>query len=30
VLQEPNAHPERPIERRDVYNELWLEVKAAA
>ena len=30
VLQEPNSHPERPIERRDVYNELWLEVKAAA
>ena len=30
VLQEPNAHPERPIARRDVYNELWLEVKAAA
>jgi spermidine/putrescine-binding protein len=30
VLQEPNSHPERPIARRDVYNELWLEVKAAA
>jgi spermidine/putrescine transport system substrate-binding protein len=30
VLQEPNSHPERAIERRDVYNELWLEVKAAA
>ena len=30
VLEEPNSHPERPIERRDVYEELWLEVKAAA
>jgi len=29
VLEEPNSHPERPIARRDVYEELWLEVKAA-
>jgi hypothetical protein len=27
---EPTSHPERPIEGRDRYNELWLEVKAAA
>jgi hypothetical protein len=30
VLEEPNSHPERPIDRRDVYEELWLEVKASA
>jgi spermidine/putrescine transport system substrate-binding protein len=30
VLMEPTSHPERPIEGRDRYNELWLEVKAAA
>jgi spermidine/putrescine-binding protein len=29
VLDEPRTHVERPIERRDVYNELWEEVKAA-
>jgi spermidine/putrescine transport system substrate-binding protein len=30
VLQEPNSYPERPYERRDIYNDLWLEVKASA
>jgi spermidine/putrescine transport system substrate-binding protein len=30
VLDEPNSHVEQPIDRRDVYEELWLEVKAAA
>ena len=30
ILQEPKSHPEREIQRRDIYNELWLEVKAAA
>ena len=30
VLQEPNSYPERPFERRELYNELWLEVKASA
>ena len=30
VLDEPKTHVERPIPRRDVYNELWLEVKASA
>jgi spermidine/putrescine transport system substrate-binding protein len=29
VLEEPNTHAERPIERRDVYSEMWSEVKAA-
>jgi spermidine/putrescine transport system substrate-binding protein len=29
VLEEPNSHVEVPIERRDVYEERWLEVKAA-
>jgi spermidine/putrescine transport system substrate-binding protein len=30
VLQEPTSYPERPYSRRDVYNDLWLEVKASA
>lgn len=30
VLDEPKTHVERPIPRRDVYNELWGEVKASA
>jgi spermidine/putrescine-binding protein len=30
VLEEPRSHVERPIERRDVYNDIWEEVKAAA
>lgn len=30
VLDEPRTHVERPIGRRDVYNEIWGEVKAAA
>jgi spermidine/putrescine-binding protein len=30
VLEEPNSYPERPFERRELYNELWLEVKASA
>ena len=29
ALEEPNSHVEVPIERRDLYEELWLEVKAA-
>jgi spermidine/putrescine transport system substrate-binding protein len=29
VLEEPNTHAERPIERRDVYSEYWGEVKGA-
>jgi spermidine/putrescine transport system substrate-binding protein len=29
VLDEPNTHAERPIERRDVYSEYWGEVKGA-
>lgn len=29
VLEEPNTHPERWIERRDVYSEYWNEVKAS-
>jgi hypothetical protein len=30
ILQEPNSYPERPYERREVYSDLWLEVKASA
>lgn len=30
VLDEPKTHVERPIPRRDVYNEMWGEVKASA
>jgi len=30
VLEEPRSHVERPIARRDVYNDVWEEVKAAA
>jgi spermidine/putrescine transport system substrate-binding protein len=29
VLEEPNTHAERPIERREVYSEYWGEVKGA-
>ncbi len=29
ALEEPHSHVERPIRRRDVYNQLWGEVKAA-
>ena len=30
VLEEPRSHVERPIPRRDVYGQMWDEVKAAA
>lgn len=29
AVEEPRAHAERPIERRDVYSEYWSEVKAS-
>ncbi len=30
ILEEPRTHVERPIPRRELYNQLWEEVKAAA